>query len=112
MNSADPRLSRVTQICASLPETTLTAMASSPSCARHPQAGTTPFVTSAPDRFYKPAHTGPRGWVGLRLDRESVDWIEAADLITESYLLLAPKRLRGPCQRKRGNLKPVPSRIL
>ena len=33
------------------------------------------------------------GWVGLRLDRPSVDWAEVEDMAVESYLLVAPKRL-------------------
>jgi predicted DNA-binding protein (MmcQ/YjbR family) len=50
-------------------------------------------VSAEPERFYKPAYLGPRGWVGLRLDRGDVDWTEVVDLVTESYLLTAPKRL-------------------
>jgi predicted DNA-binding protein (MmcQ/YjbR family) len=33
------------------------------------------------------------GWVGLRLDRASVDWQEVEEIVVESYLLVAPKRL-------------------
>jgi phosphoribosylglycinamide formyltransferase-1 len=36
---------------------------------------------------------GPRGWVGLRLDRGDIDWTEVTDLVTESYLSMAPKKL-------------------
>ena len=46
-----------------------------------------------PDRFYLPAYIGPRGWVGLRLDVGEIDWAEAADFVTDSYRLAAPKRL-------------------
>ena len=48
---------------------------------------------SEPGRFYRPAYLGHRGWVGLRLDVPGVDWAEVEDLVTESYLLVAPKRL-------------------
>jgi hypothetical protein len=51
------------------------------------------LVAAEPERFYTPAYLGPRGWVGLRLDRAEVDWTEVTDLVTESYLLVAPKRL-------------------
>jgi predicted DNA-binding protein (MmcQ/YjbR family) len=51
------------------------------------------LVSTYPDRFYIPAYIGPRGWAGLRLDRPPVDWDEVADRVTESYLLVAPKRL-------------------
>jgi predicted DNA-binding protein (MmcQ/YjbR family) len=44
-------------------------------------------------RFYLPSYLGPRGWVALRLDRDDVDWTEVADLVTESYIQIAPKTL-------------------
>jgi hypothetical protein len=50
-------------------------------------------VQMDPDRFYIPAYTGPRGWVGLRLDTPRVDWDEVGDVVTGSYLMTAPKRL-------------------
>ena len=40
-----------------------------------------------------PAYLGPRGWIGLRLDVDPIDWDEVADLVTDSYLRVAPKRL-------------------
>jgi len=46
-----------------------------------------------PARFYLPAYIGPKGWVALRLDVGEIDWEEVAELVTGSYLLLAPKRL-------------------
>jgi phosphoribosylglycinamide formyltransferase-1 len=51
------------------------------------------LIASEPDRFYRPAYIGPRGWVGLRLDLGDVDWTEVAQHVTDSYRLLAPKRL-------------------
>jgi predicted DNA-binding protein (MmcQ/YjbR family) len=46
-----------------------------------------------PKRFYLPAYIGPRGWFGLRLDAESVDWSEVKNLVELSYGLVAPKTL-------------------
>jgi predicted DNA-binding protein (MmcQ/YjbR family) len=46
-----------------------------------------------PLRFYLPPYIGPRGWFGLRLDGESVDWSEVTNLVELSYALVAPKRL-------------------
>ncbi len=51
------------------------------------------LVASDPDRFYLPAYLGPRGWVALRLDRGRVDWSEVSEIVTDGYLLAAPKRL-------------------
>lgn len=51
------------------------------------------LVTAQPKRFYLPAYVGPRGWVALRLDVGSIDWDEVAELMRVSFILLAPKRL-------------------
>jgi predicted DNA-binding protein (MmcQ/YjbR family) len=46
-----------------------------------------------PDRFYLPAYIGPRGWIGVRLDRPKVDWKQVSDFIAASYRAVAPKKL-------------------
>ena len=51
------------------------------------------LVGSDGERFFVPPYVGARGWVGLRLDLRPVDWEEVADLLTDSYRLIAPKRL-------------------
>ncbi|GAB5377264.1 MAG: MmcQ/YjbR family DNA-binding protein [Acuticoccus sp.] len=43
-------------------------------------------------RFFRPPYVGPKGWVGVRLDR-GPDWDEVAALVRRSYVLVAPKRL-------------------
>jgi predicted DNA-binding protein (MmcQ/YjbR family) len=53
------------------------------------------LITANPGKFYMPAYVGPRGWVALRLDVGEVDWEEVEELVTHSYQLVAPKRLRG-----------------
>jgi predicted DNA-binding protein (MmcQ/YjbR family) len=50
------------------------------------------LVGADPDRFFAPPYVGPKGWVGMRLDRKP-DWNEAEKLIIRSYLLIAPKKL-------------------
>jgi predicted DNA-binding protein (MmcQ/YjbR family) len=50
------------------------------------------LVGSDPERFYVPAYTGSKGWVGVWLDGD-LDWDEIAELVGESYRLIAPKRL-------------------
>ncbi|MBV8960140.1 MAG: MmcQ/YjbR family DNA-binding protein [Actinobacteria bacterium] len=45
------------------------------------------------ERYFVPPYLGPRGWVGVWLDRDDVDWAEVAELMTEAYRLTAPKRL-------------------
>jgi hypothetical protein len=50
------------------------------------------LVGSDPQRFFVPPYVGHRGWIGVRLDVE-VDWEEIAELVTDAYRLVAPKRL-------------------
>jgi len=50
-------------------------------------------VSREPNRYYLPAHIGPRGWFGLRLDLPHVDWGDVAEVVESSYRLAAPRRL-------------------
>ncbi len=45
------------------------------------------------ERFYLPAYIGPRGWIGVRLDRAPEDWEDVSRRITASYRAVAPKTL-------------------
>jgi len=107
---------RVTQICLALPEATRELMGGHAGfrvrkkifayflndhhgdgivsvCARVLPGDNTALIAAQPERFYMPAYIGPRGWVALRLDRDSVDWKEVAELVKTSYQLVAPKRI-------------------
>jgi len=50
------------------------------------------LVAAYPDRFFVPPYVGYRGWLGVWLD-VPVDWDEIADLVSEAYRTVAPKRL-------------------
>ena len=50
------------------------------------------MVRAQPDRFFVPPYVGPSGWVGVYLDADT-DWSDVADLMRDSYELVAPKRL-------------------
>ena len=50
------------------------------------------LVAGDPGRFYVPPYVGSKGWVGARLD-VSQDWDEIAELLVDSYRLVAPRRL-------------------
>jgi hypothetical protein len=52
------------------------------------------MVRAKPDRFFVPPYVGPSGWVGVWLDG-AVDWREAGELLRDSYVLVAPKKLRS-----------------
>lgn len=51
------------------------------------------LVASAPERFFRPPYVGQRGWLGVRLDVAGVDWGQIADLVTDAWRTVAPKRL-------------------
>ncbi len=50
------------------------------------------LVRTEPERFYRPAYVGHRGWIGVRLDVE-VDWEEVAAICADAYRCVAPKTL-------------------
>jgi len=50
------------------------------------------LVGSDPERFFVPPYVGHRGWLGVYLD-VAVDWDQIADLVTDAYRVVAPKRL-------------------
>ena len=43
------------------------------------------------ERFFVPPYDGHNGWIGVWLD-EHVDWEMVADLVADSYVLIAPKK--------------------
>lgn len=52
------------------------------------------LVGADPELFFRPPYVGPKGWVGMRLDR-GPDWREVEALVRRSYGLTAPRRLAG-----------------
>jgi len=46
-----------------------------------------------PDRFYLPAYIGKRGWFGIRLDHDRIDWNDVERAIEHSWRLAASKGL-------------------
>lgn len=123
MGSEEPRLTKVAAICMALPETVRTNHGSHAGftvrkktfayflndhhgdgivsvCARAFPGENKKLIEAHPRKFYLPAYIGPRGWVGLRLNRGKVDWDEVQDLVTASYLQVAPKRLREKREAK------------
>jgi hypothetical protein len=51
------------------------------------------LVGSEPQRFFRPPYVGGRGWLGVYLDVPGVDWAEIAEIVTDAYRTVAPKRL-------------------
>ncbi|GIG64918.1 MmcQ/YjbR family DNA-binding protein [Phytomonospora endophytica] len=61
-------------------------------CAAAP-GETAALVAGAPERFYVPPYVGHRGWLGVYLDVDGVDWAEIAELVREAFRCVAPKGL-------------------
>jgi hypothetical protein len=57
------------------------------------------LVGEDPDRFFVPPYVGGRGWLGVYLDVDRVDWVELGEIIREGYRLIAPTRLAALLDR-------------
>lgn len=53
----------------------------------------TAMVDSDPERYFIPSYTGSRGWVGMRLDVDDVDWGRVDLCVRDAYRMTAPKSL-------------------
>ncbi|MET0360844.1 MAG: phosphoribosylglycinamide formyltransferase [Sphingobium sp.] len=51
------------------------------------------LIESEPDIYFRPAYYGASGWIGVRLDRPSVDWDHVGEWIRRSWQSSAPKKL-------------------
>ncbi len=60
------------------------------------------LIATDPVRFYMPSYIGSKGWAALRLDVGRPDWEEVAELVSGSYLLVAPKALSALLKTGRG----------
>jgi predicted DNA-binding protein (MmcQ/YjbR family) len=60
-------------------------------CAAPPDAQEALLATH-PDRYFHPPYVGHRGWLGVWLD-VPVDWAEIAEIVTDAYRVIAPRRL-------------------
>jgi hypothetical protein len=45
------------------------------------------------ESFFVPAYVGPRGWIGIRLDLDEVDWETVNELARQAYQMTAPRKL-------------------
>jgi predicted DNA-binding protein (MmcQ/YjbR family) len=106
------RLERVSALCLALPEAFERETWERPTfrvgggagkifCMSAPDGSTATMKADPQERlalleqgepFFMPPYVGGKGWVGVRLDRQT-DWEELAELVAISYCLIAPKRL-------------------
>ncbi len=50
------------------------------------------IVSADPNRFFVPPYMGPRGWLGVRLDKR-LGWKRIGELVEHAWRLSAPKRV-------------------
>jgi hypothetical protein len=108
-----PGLDRVRALCLALPEATEKVSHGEPTwfirkvfvsfadrhhddrvalwCAAPPGAQRARVAADA-EHYFVPPYVGGRGWLGVYLDVQ-VDWDEVAEVITDAYRHVAPKRL-------------------
>lgn len=51
------------------------------------------LVENEPDLFFLPAYVGGRGWIGMYLDLQPLDWDRVSEVVEDAYRAVAPKRL-------------------
>jgi len=51
------------------------------------------LIRDDPETFFKPPYVGPRGWVGVRIDLDNVDWDTVRELALRAYQETAPQKL-------------------
>ncbi|MGH2609658.1 MAG: MmcQ/YjbR family DNA-binding protein [Tepidiformaceae bacterium] len=51
------------------------------------------LVAADPVRYFTPPYMAQHGWVGLDLDAEPVDWHSITEALTTAYRMTAPKTL-------------------
>ncbi len=50
-----------------------------------PEGAQAVLVDSNPERFFVPKYVGGKGWVGVRLEPDRVDWEELAMLVEQAH---------------------------
>lgn len=50
------------------------------------------LIETEPERFFRPAYVGHRGWIGVRLD-VAPDWAELRGIVADAYRQVAPTSL-------------------
>lgn len=51
------------------------------------------LVAAEPDRYYRPPYVGTRGWVGVYVDTDDIDWGRVEGIVEDAWRQVAPKRL-------------------
>ena len=58
-----------------------------------PDGVQTALVAAEPERYFRPPYVGHRGWVGVYLDVDDIDWPHVEELVEDGWRTVAPKLL-------------------
>lgn len=58
------------------------------------------LVRDDPEMFFVPDYLGTKGWIGLRLDLDRVEWDTVSELLKRAYQDLAPRKLAAMLERE------------
>lgn len=50
------------------------------------------LIENEADQFFYPPYVGGRGWVGVYLDTDDVDWERISEVVEDAFRVIAPKR--------------------
>jgi len=73
-----------------------------------PKGAQAALVKLRPRVYFSPAYVGPRGWLGVELDK-GLAWDEVGEHVREAYSLVAPAELARVASKQRLSVRP-PSR--
>lgn len=51
------------------------------------------LVADDPERYFRPPYVGHRGWVGVWLDVDDIEWDRVEEIVEDAWRRVAPKRL-------------------
>jgi hypothetical protein len=57
------------------------------------------LIAADPEHFFRPPYVGHRGWVGVYLDVDEVDWDQLEEIVEDAYRQVAPKTLVAQLDR-------------
>ena len=58
-----------------------------------PEGAQEALVAADPEHFFRPPYVGHRGWLGVYLDVEGIDWAQLEEIVEDAYRRTAPKTL-------------------
>jgi hypothetical protein len=58
-----------------------------------PEGAQEALIRADPERYFRPPYVGHRGWVGVYLDVDGIDWDRVEEIVEDAYRQVAPKGL-------------------